>query len=52
MNIALFVLIITWILYKILNKFFGDKSFRKIYKPLEHKDNFVNDVKAVKKEIR
>lgn len=51
-NVLLFVLIIFVTVYKIINRFFGDKSFRAKYKPLEHRDNFVNEVKLLKKDIR
>ena len=48
-NIILFISIITFLIYKILNTFFADKSFRLTYKPLQHKINLLNDVKSVKK---
>jgi len=37
------------LVYKTLDRFFGDKSFKAKYKPLEHKHNFLTDVKLVKK---
>ena len=51
-NVAVFSLVIFFVVYKILRKFFGDHSFQAKYKPLEHKQNFVNEVKNLKKEIR
>ena len=40
------------IVYKVLNKMFGDKKFRAKYEPLEHRRNVVGEVKGLKKEIR
>ena len=48
-NVSLCVIFVVVIVYRVINKMFGDKMFRAKYKPLQHKQNLVNDVKSLKK---
>lgn len=48
-NVAICAIFVLLIVYRVINKMFGDKIFRAKYKPLQHKQNLVNDVKSLKK---
>ena len=40
------------VVYCCLSTAFGEKLFKAKYKPLPHKQNLVNEMKSLKKEIR
>lgn len=48
-NVSLCLLLVVLLVYKTMNKLFGDKMFRAKYEPLKHKQNLINDAKTMKK---
>lgn len=48
-NVSLCVLVVVLLVYKGMNKLFGDKMFKAKYEPLKHKQNLINDAKTMKK---
>lgn len=49
LNVSICVLVVVLVVYKGMNKLFGDKMFRAKYEPLKHKQNLINDAKTMKK---